>query len=98
MNPDHIILDVMIQFGHDDVYRHAIKLDRTNEGLSPLPGDRELPFAFRSRERAEQQIRHRRATCETIGNEIAEALLKAIGERDPINGYSREERKQFNEP
>ncbi len=64
--------------------------------LSPLPSDRELPFAINSQAQARMMTIQRRDAARIVAEHIANALLKAFEDRDPIMGYSPEEWAQMN--
>lgn len=66
------------------------------ESFEPLPRDRELPFAVRSRIQAEQQNRMRRDIASTLGEQLADKILELIESEDPRQGYSAEEWRSIN--
>ena len=66
------------------------------DSFAPLPRDRELPFAIRSRQQAAMQKQMRRDIARTLGEQLAVKILELIEAEDPQRGYSPEEWKRLN--
>lgn len=78
--------------------RTAITIPREiiSRVFSPLPRDREIPFAFESQRIASDQIRQRQELARIISADLTEALLKLIEKQDPQFGYSPEQWENIN--
>lgn len=64
----------------------------TAECLAPLPRNREIPWEFRDRQLAEEMIFRRKQLAAVISENLTERLLRHFEGKDPVNGYSPEER------
>lgn len=77
----------------------ALDLDRRFWDLSPLPRDRELPWAGDAHHLAAQQQAERRQIANMVAQKlvpkIADAIVEHISAQDTIHGYSRQEWDQM---
>lgn len=64
----------------------------TAECLAPLPRNREVPWEFRDRQLAEEMFVRRKQLAAVIAGNLTERLLRHFERKDPVNGYSPEER------
>lgn len=97
MNPDHIRIRIII----DDPCAPAgslpqerwLNLSRAEfrDAFTPLPRDRELPWATEERQREAEQREARRRAAAIVTRELAPAIVDAIAKIDTINGYSPQE-------
>lgn len=69
-----------------------------SECMAKLPRDRELPFALESQHQTLRMEEQRYIIASSLGMQMADALLKAIGSLDTINGYEPEDWRRMHEP
>lgn len=94
MNPDHIRIRVVI----DDPRAPAGALPQQvwlnvsraefRDAFTPLPRDRELPFATEERRREAEQREGRQRAAAIITRHLVPGIVEAMGKIDTINGYS----------
>ena len=74
----------------------ALEVDGGEFDMSPMPRDRELPWAFDSRRVAERLVEERNRLARTVSRllmpQIVEVVLEALAADDPVNGYDPHER------
>lgn len=94
MNPDEIIIRIMIddpcarepQQVWLNVNRHLF-----HDAFAPLPRDSELIFLPEARVRELAQRQARAQAASIIAEQLAPAIVEAMGKIDTINGYTRRE-------
>ncbi len=81
--------------------------DRTNVGyifqldayefhsLVPLDRDWDVPFDITAQIRGKMQLKSRAKLCKLVEDMVQGKILELINERDPKNGYTPEENKEW---
>lgn len=100
MNPDlEIMVEVKMPRG-GSILRSMVRVEKCvfdEYGLSPLPRERELPWAIAEAQKARNQQRARRQISDALGRQLADKLIELIEQNDPQHGYSPEEWRRLNE-
>lgn len=84
------------RYGKNLQYCSAFTDEMWADIFAPLPRDRELAWAPKSRDQAREQIKLRQEWTKRLGLKIADSILKCIESQDPHFGYSPEEWKRIN--
>lgn len=100
MNPDHIRIRVVIDDPRapgappQQVWLNVSRAE-FRDAFTPLPRDRELPWATEERRREVQQREARQRAAAIITKALTPAIVEAMGKIDTINGYSPGEWEQM---
>ena len=89
-------LSVRLPHSHARIEHNVELRSPLADALSPLPRDREIPFAITAQEQARIMQQQRRDAARIIADYLTEFLLKTFTAKDPIQGYSPEEWAQIN--
>ena len=90
-NEVRISVSVFLPWAKNELrYNYAVSRLEAEENMTPLPRDRELPFAYWSHEEARAKRERRNRLARVLGAMISNAILDACERQDTVSGYKKD--------